>query len=398
MAYIPKYFCGAIVISAALALTGCKSVKHMEGEVIRLDSLNEVFNIELSNKDYIDSYSVIKLSSTDKLMHHIDQIQIFEDRIYILDRQPKRLLVFDINGEYLHDIGRFGRGEGEFTVNSAFYINPEDKIVNIIDPMVNAILRYDLNGSFIEKKTLDKAVKSETIESMRYMGDNKVACYSNPNVFDDKMMFILDENSLAIIDVISTSPFKPDIGAYVYATQPYSIISGELHFVSPFETGINVYAKGKSKRLFSIDEGIPEMDDKTLETFAANSEYNYFTAALNIIKDGEYSVGLQNYFESDRFIFCNFMFGQSLIWDKQSKTGEVIDLPRDHIPGLNCIGYGEGNIFVKIWDSPQIERFKSEVDNGNLTPDDYDQAVIDIVNGYDVDQDNPVLFIFRMKN
>lgn len=390
-----NFFCGVLVFFAFL-ITGCKSIGPIEVEVIVISDLKEVTNIEASNQSYIDSYSVIKLASTDKLIHSIDQMQIYDNRIFILDKQPKRLLVFDINGEYLNDIGRFGRGEGEFAALSAFYVNPENKTVNIVDPLSEALIRYDFDGKFIERKALEETISVGIINNMRYVGDSKVLCYADPNVFDDKMLFIVDEQDFTIIDIISKSPFKPDMGSYDLAEQQYSMVSGELHFVSFFEKGINSYSHGKSRRIILVEDGKKELSPEALAAISEQNGYNYITTMLGC-KKGSYSTGLQNYFESDRFIFCNFMFGESLIWDKQDKTGEVIDFARDYLPGLNSISYGEGNILVKIWGHSQIERFKSEIEDGNLTPADYDQAVIDIVNGYDVEQDNPVLFIFRMK-
>ncbi len=395
MAHYFKNICG-IVVFLVLITTGCKSREQTTSETIHIDSLKQISSIELSNKEYIDSYSIVKLESTNRLIHQIDQIQIFEDRIYILDQQQKRLLVFDINGKYLKDIGQFGRGKGEFIATSAFYVNPKKKTVNIIDPMRCVVLIYNLEGGLLNEQAFDGAtINPGPVENMRYIGDSQVLCYANPNMFDEKMLFVIDEHDMTIKDVISVSPFKPGIaGSYIMAVQPYSIVSNDIHFLSPFSNGISSYSKGR--RILTIDDGKSEANPETLMEIAEENGRDYIKTTLSLDHDRSYFRGLQNLFESSRFILCNYMFGNSFIWDKNNLSGCMLERGKDHIPELNNVFYSEGDIFVKVWDSSQIERFSTELEAGMLTSD-YDQTAINIAREYDAEQDNPVLFIFNMR-
>ena len=79
-------------------------------------------------------------------------IMFLNDNIAI--HTPNRLSLFDSSGIYLRDIGRLGMAYNEYLqLSSVFY---ENNVFNLFDSDVQRILKFNVNGDFIESKTFDQ--------------------------------------------------------------------------------------------------------------------------------------------------------------------------------------------------------------------------------------------------
>jgi hypothetical protein len=105
----------------------------------------------------LDTARILRLETNiDCLIGNVDKIQIYNDRIYILDKKSaKSLFVFNILGEYLFKICEIGRGPGEFISPRDFSIDTLNRHILIADNSANKILQYDYDGSFIKDTSLD---------------------------------------------------------------------------------------------------------------------------------------------------------------------------------------------------------------------------------------------------
>ncbi|MCD8179397.1 MAG: 6-bladed beta-propeller, partial [Tannerellaceae bacterium] len=100
----------------------------------------------------IDSLRYIKLELTDEsLIGEITKLEIFEDRIYILDYNTKALFVFSIEGEYLFKIHQLGNGPGEYSQLDFFTLDRERRRIYLTDLMSYFIIEYDLKGNYISQ-------------------------------------------------------------------------------------------------------------------------------------------------------------------------------------------------------------------------------------------------------
>jgi hypothetical protein len=64
--------------------------------------------------------TIILEAGKDCLIGSLDELQIFDGRIYILDKHiAKSLFVFDMEGRFIRKIGSLGRGPGEFAGGKA---------------------------------------------------------------------------------------------------------------------------------------------------------------------------------------------------------------------------------------------------------------------------------------
>jgi len=102
----------------------------------------------LSN--FSDDVRYIKLKTPpNTFIRRIDDVQIHKGKIFILENLSK-VMVFDIEGNFIGQIGKTGRGPSEyiFLFSFAYDENSDDLLFYAESKYVS---RYDSNGDFIEK-------------------------------------------------------------------------------------------------------------------------------------------------------------------------------------------------------------------------------------------------------
>lgn len=67
-------------------------------------------------------------------------------KIIIVDSEGDKLLVFDLSGKFIAQIGRKGNGPGEYRSICNFHINKEKQIITISDGGQSRIIQYQLNN------------------------------------------------------------------------------------------------------------------------------------------------------------------------------------------------------------------------------------------------------------
>ena len=98
--------------------------------------------------EFVDSAYFVQLSS-DELIGNITKLQIFEDRIYVLDRfSAKKVFIFDMQGKLLKVIDDQGGGPKEYIHLGDMHIN-EDTRELIIADVTGKYVHYNLNGEWL---------------------------------------------------------------------------------------------------------------------------------------------------------------------------------------------------------------------------------------------------------
>lgn len=129
------FACNNQVSKNKLVKANLKTIK-INGDInnlLQIDSLfSEIKAIPLETRD-------------DCLISRIVKIIIYNDKIFLQDK-AKRLLVFNIQGKFLHQIGKKGNGPGEYLELRDFEI---DKNGNIYVLEFKKILKYDNQGNYL---------------------------------------------------------------------------------------------------------------------------------------------------------------------------------------------------------------------------------------------------------
>jgi hypothetical protein len=134
----------SLIIFACYFLSACYG-KDEKVEKIHFQKGN---NITLS--DSFD-YRFIRLETTDDcLIGNISRIEIFDNKIFILDFSYAKLIyAFDMNGKFIAKIGSKGPGPGEYNHPCNFTIDRENKRIIVYDMNLNKFLYYDFYGKHL---------------------------------------------------------------------------------------------------------------------------------------------------------------------------------------------------------------------------------------------------------
>lgn len=125
----------------------CNNSTKVYENVLEIDYKN-LEEIRLS--DYVKNIRVVKLATSNEvLIGEIVKVEIFNNRIYVLDRQSNTLFVFTDDGEILYKLRKIGQGPGEYIYLFDFEVTNDG--VYLSDIGRNAILHYDNDFNFIRK-------------------------------------------------------------------------------------------------------------------------------------------------------------------------------------------------------------------------------------------------------
>jgi hypothetical protein len=115
--------------------------------VIRTDKyIHQMQRIYLS--DYTNNIRYVPLeSNSDHLLADIMNMDIYEN--YILVSDGRSCLLYDTNGQFIRQIGKQGRGPGEYSLIN--YVSLINEKVYIHDILTSDLIEYDLNGTLKQR-------------------------------------------------------------------------------------------------------------------------------------------------------------------------------------------------------------------------------------------------------
>jgi hypothetical protein len=182
------------------------------------------------------------------------------------------------------------------------------------------------------------------------------------------------------------------------AKKPFSTVDGEVHFVQWFRDIVYSFDGKETDPWIQIDVHKEAIPDNVLKSTADGYSGNFMRTVYGILNEGKYSVGLRNLYETDRFIFCEFLLSSPasslLIVDKKTDRSIYIADHSKVFSGFNNIIHSENNTLISLWDDNYIQRLSESIDrNANA----FEPEVIDLVRSYNPLEDNPVLLLSAMK-
>jgi hypothetical protein len=138
-----------------------------------------------------------------------------------------------------------------------------------------------------------------------------------------------------------------------------------------------------------------------LKNIASSNSGNFSQTVYDIANKGDYSLGFQDIYETDRFVFVEFLlenvFPKILVIDKTTNESVyVTDSFRVDL-GVNKILYASGNTLIVSWDSYDIQNLLTKIYLNQIDPDRFSPQIIDLARSFDPAEDNPTLLIMTIK-
>lgn len=99
-------------------------------------------------------YILLRNENSKELLGRIDKIKIINDRIYIADTKLRSLAVYDMQGNFISQIGKRGQGPDEYVNLTDFDVDKEGNVF-VLDARQNKLLCYDKDFTCIDDTRLD---------------------------------------------------------------------------------------------------------------------------------------------------------------------------------------------------------------------------------------------------
>ncbi len=235
---------------------------------------------EIKLNQLFSKFDFISLETTDKaLIGNISKLIVNGDNIFILDNsQAKTIFIFNTSGKFIRNIGKIGKGPGEYTNIEDFTIDKGTGNIAIL-AYPSMVLIYNTEGDFIKQKKLSEEALLWNIVSDK----NGYICSSNHQsvlkgdnaflLFDFTNDFKLKSKS---IDVLSHQVTVPPLISNPLFNYQNQVAYFDFH-TSSLYLGANT--SNPNRIHFNFEEkNVPEEVYASSQAFFMNqNKYSFFT-------------------------------------------------------------------------------------------------------------------------
>ena len=166
------FVCLICIVHVGLIVPGCKKIPLTECITIDVaGALKRTEKFPLS-KIVID-VDVIQLDTVkDAYFGNMHSLSMTDHFFGFVCDQQKRAYLFDRSGRFISNIGRRGKGPGEFREPNVLAISPDEKYIVVGDPWQGKLILYDMEGHFIREKVIKQDSPGWRFEVVKFF-DNK---------------------------------------------------------------------------------------------------------------------------------------------------------------------------------------------------------------------------------
>lgn len=302
----------------------------------------------LKLSDYAKSIKYVQLKTdSNSLIDEIRQVIVENNYIYILDKS-KLCKIFDLDGNFIHSVGRIGQGPGEYVHLRAIDVSPISKHIFF---EANKIFEYDTNFiRIINEPQFDNGhSRWGTINLSSDIFISNIVKYGNNNY----SFFIYNSNG----EILKLLPNYEHVNKH------------NMSGYSTHETGI----------MYRINDGVrfykPLSD--TIYTITKNIEieksfifdYGKYKFPLDMLKWRDESrnyIHLTNLYESTDYIFLNLMMGkhapEAFSYEWKDPDGNI----RERVNEMVYAVYNKKSGKLNLLNQPKKKElgFLNNLDNG----------------------------------
>jgi len=337
--------------------------------------------------DLTDSVSYIPLETTpESLLGYIDNVSCDDDYIFV--NSNHKLYSFKSDGSFVSQVGRQGRGIGEYSQIDTYFLDRESNRIGIFCSYPGRIIFFEYNGTYI--KTVNLTQKDAlSVHMIEVMSEDELIVYYN---LPSKPLPV--DAQYRIIDIA-------DDPAVSYPLSEASELNTGEEGISPFIYSPLVKYKGSylaamplSDRLYQVDE------DGAKPRYRVNAMHllpdkryvtKYWTGSVplfqNTARSQGKSIGVVRLFENGAYLFID-MGDELMIWDgdKAMSFGVVSNKSINMAKGALVSGLSKSN--MGHYEASFLLDNKEHIS---------DMSLLRILEELDYDS-NPVVFLYHFKS
>lgn len=203
---------------------------------------------------------VLKINQDERQLDSIigslqDKVLMDEDGfIYIVDNRPPRVVCFDPDGNYSHDIGRAGQGPGEF--QSLRLISVNGGVVTTYDRTLLRLSLFRTDGTFIRSLSLTNRIRTLLPDEIFISPEGSLVLVRDENTFEYQAGINTGWKSAVIQVVTVDEDTLVALSTDRVITDVTSTRGGSRHYFRCFPRAIYVPSEG----IFLTTGSDPQID------------------------------------------------------------------------------------------------------------------------------------------
>lgn len=267
--------------------------------------------------DIFENIKYIPLETSEKsLLGVVSKVQVSDEHLFF--QTEKELLVFTRNGKFDYKISKTGKGPGEYALFIDFWVDTQNRTIDILDGRLGKTIIYDWNGFYLKEQ--NHAIKGFSLVK-----------------WDEAEYFIytagqLNANSTSKLNFIQANtlvweqfPIQPNEYDFLYFGGVnnfyYAHPAKKLNFL--YTTNDTIYElteKGASPRMI-IDFGEHKIPQEII-----SQKYEDVADFVFSMRKTDYAYGYYSFNETENHIVFGFAYKEKLylvFYQKQSGTTKI---------------------------------------------------------------------------
>jgi len=306
-----------LFLALLFTLSNCRSGIYKEvNQIPVIDVASNVKSFRHINlSEVAESIEYISLETNkDYLVGKINDLIITDDRFFVVG--PFSCNVFDLQGNFLCNIGGKGNGPGEYNLINRCSVDEENKAVYIFTD--HELYEYDYNGNYIQTITLKVRRPDEYWYETIYIADSLFLGTTTLGKLDmGNFCYIFNKNG-DVITVNEKKPFSEPVDIKWFKTQfainNVLIYSGDYFLIKCGYDDTLYYLNNKLKFEPKYVFNFGEYSDPIAKFNATTAEEEH-KIILNQIGFGYYLT------ETNDYVLFNLFFG-----DNYPKDDELVEV------------------------------------------------------------------------
>lgn len=360
----------------------CTSKKeNAQNDIVHI-SFQEEGNPILSEKD-MECYFIPLETTLDNLMGEIHRIEIFDNLIFALDNTQRKLLIFDMNGKFVQQIGNNGNGPGGYVYPMNFSINKNKRIISIADAGQNKLLNYNLdNYQYMSTQ------KTSNFRDCILLSDENIAWYSTSGLdLDKRMRYFLRITDSDLQDkeyhneADFTSHYGISSGSAFHQLKDRSFI----HF--SHSASIWEITTAGTKAVYQLSFGADQLPPLEYLQEESRGQRDYAKSLLN----SEYIYTYEVHETASHVAILYYKKGETHIgfYNKETKQAQKYFFP-DFMRATSLIGLGR---ICGVYGDYFVARMHTDMAKKNAIKREDLHMIYESVS----EDDNPILCLFKIK-
>lgn len=319
-------------------------------------------------------------TSADCVLARIDNLQVFNEKIYLIDMiKTRTLFVFDIEGKFIQKTQE-GKGPGEILRPGGFTINRHDSTLTLYDWGWGKFLLFDSKLNFIQ----DYGPKNNHLLGLQYINPNTYMAFNNYSFSNSDI-----ENKSFGYSILSESYTKEkDLGVMVNSdrticgiSHPVSVRNTNILFIAPYNYTIYEFVNDTVNERYFLDFGEYAFTHEEMENLSSKQlrEKREHTSKIETLWglycNDDYMVVQVSLEKKSKFLFYSFRKEKTFHLSDCIDTGA---LPECIIRGVTDDG-----------------RFYGTVEPANLM--EFQQVTGQFLDLSVKEEDNPYLIFYKVE-